>query len=85
MTGLIPDPWDAGAVAAILPQLADLPGIDWGKPLADWSRETMTDFLTKAMALVRQAVIARDHSEHHITQRRPNAADVQLDDSVPFL
>jgi hypothetical protein len=29
LTGLDPDPWDAGAVVAILPWLGDTPGIDW--------------------------------------------------------
>jgi hypothetical protein len=32
MTGYDPDPWDAGAVATILPQLADTPGVDWSAP-----------------------------------------------------
>ena len=69
MTGLDPDPWDAGAVAAILPQLADIPGIDWGKPLSDWSRDAMTEFLARAMALIRPAVIARDLSERGVTRK----------------
>ena len=60
MTGLDPDPWDAGAVAAILSELANTPGIDWSKPLAEWPRETMVEFLTAALALMRKAVIARD-------------------------
>jgi hypothetical protein len=33
---------DAGAVVAILPELADTPGINWSKPLAGWPRETTT-------------------------------------------
>ena len=46
MTALDPDPWDAGAVVAILPELADAcPGIDWAQPLASWSRKTMAEFL----------------------------------------
>ena len=39
LTGLDRNPWDAGAIAAILPSLADVK-IDWSKPLADWPRET---------------------------------------------
>ena len=50
MTGLEPDPWDAGAVAAILPELADAcPDIDWSQPLAAWPRETMVEFLLAAL------------------------------------
>jgi hypothetical protein len=69
MTGLDPDPWDAGAVVAILPELADTPGIDWSKPLADWPRETMVDFLLTAMRLIRKALTARDLSEKGVTRK----------------
>src|SRR4029077_11983504 len=59
MTALDPEPWDAGAVAAILPDLADAcPDLDWSKPPAEWSRATMVDFLLKAMPLIRKAMIA---------------------------
>jgi hypothetical protein len=69
LTGLNPDPWDAGAVVAILPELADTPGIDWSKPLAGWPRETMVEFLTIALALIRKAVIARDLSDKGVTRK----------------
>ena len=69
MTGLDPDPWDAGAVVAILPELADTPGIDWSKPPADWPRETMVEFLTTALAFIRKAVIARDLSDKGVTRK----------------
>jgi hypothetical protein len=69
LTGLDPDPWDAGAVVAILPELADTPGIDWSKPLAGWPRETMVKFLTTALGLIRKAVIARDLSDKGITRK----------------
>ena len=69
MTGLDPDPWDAGAVAAILSELANTPGIDWSKPLAEWPRETMVEFLTAALALMRKAVIARDLSAKGVTRQ----------------
>jgi hypothetical protein len=39
-TGLDPDPWDSGAIAAILPELADAP-VDWTVPLAELSRDEM--------------------------------------------
>jgi hypothetical protein len=54
---------------AILPDLADTPGIDWSKPIAGWPRETMVEFLTIALALIRKAVIARDLSDKGITQK----------------
>jgi hypothetical protein len=69
MTGLDPDPWDAGAVATILPALADTPGIDWFKSPNDWPRETMIRFLTVALGLIRKASIARDLGGGTITRK----------------
>jgi hypothetical protein len=59
-TGTIPQPWDAGAVATILPKLADVPGIDWSLPLDEWPREMMLTFLCAGFDLVRKAMAARD-------------------------
>jgi hypothetical protein len=70
LTTLDPQPWDAGAVIAILPQLADAcPDIDWTKPLSSWSKETMASFLLAAMRLTRKAMIARDLSDKGITRK----------------
>jgi hypothetical protein len=77
---LDPNPWDAGVVAAILPQLADVPGIDWSKPLTGWSREQMIGFLTTALGLIRTAIRARDLGGGSIT--RKSGAD-ELNDPVP--
>ena len=68
---LDPQPWDAGAVAAVLPDLADACAdtVDWSKPLAQWPRETIIEFLLKAMPLIRKAVIARDLSDRGITRQ----------------
>ena len=71
LTALDPQPWDAGAVAAILPELADAcaEAVDWSKPLAQWPRDTIIAFLLKAMPLIRKAVIARDLSDKGITRK----------------
>jgi hypothetical protein len=76
LTALDPEPWDAGAVAAILPELADACAeiVDWSKPLAQWPRDTIIAFLLKAMPLIRKAMIARDLSDKGIT--RKSSADV---------
>jgi hypothetical protein len=76
MTALDPQPWDSGAVAAILPELADACAdtVDWSKPLAEWPRETIIEFLLKAMPLIRKAQIAHDLSDKGIT--RQSRADV---------
>jgi hypothetical protein len=52
--------WDAGAIVAILPQLADTSGIDTSVALAEWPRETMLHFLVTALGLARKAMAARD-------------------------
>jgi hypothetical protein len=70
VTGLDPQPWDIGAIMAILPELADAcPDIDWSQPLASWPREIMADFLLTAMRLIRKALIARDFSGKGITRK----------------
>jgi len=70
MMALDPQPWDVGAVVAILPDLANAcPDIDWSQPLAQWPRETMVEFLLKAMPLIRKAMIARDLGEKGITRK----------------
>jgi hypothetical protein len=70
MLALDPQPWDAGAVAAILPDLADAcAGLVWSKPLAQWSRDSIIEFLLKAMPLIRKAMIARDSSDSGITRK----------------
>jgi hypothetical protein len=67
---LDPDPWDAGAVEAILPELADaLPDLDWSRPVVDWQRATMTEFLLTALRFVHRAQEARDHSGRGVTRK----------------
>jgi hypothetical protein len=74
MTGLDPEPWDAGAVAAILPELASA-SFDWSQPITAWPKETMTEFLLTAMRLIRKAMIARDLSDKGVT-RQSNASTI---------
>jgi hypothetical protein len=70
LTALDPEPWDAGAVAAILPDLADAcSGVDWSQPLTAWPKDTMVEFLLTAMRLIRRAMIARDLSEKGVTRQ----------------
>jgi hypothetical protein len=76
LTGLDPEPWDAGCVAAILPELAGAcAGIDWSQPVTAWPKDTMIEFLLTAMRLIRKAMIARDLSDKGIT-RQSNASTI---------
>ena len=99
-TALDPQPWDAGAVAHILPRLADLDGIDWERPVAAWSKDTVTRFLLAAMKLITAAMTARDVSSGGVTTNHkpleqmqriasaeaggPLAAPGEFNDALPF-
>jgi hypothetical protein len=76
LVALDPQPWDAGAVTAILPELADACAeiVDWSKPFGEWPRDTIIEFLLKAMPLIRKATIARDLSAKGVT--RKSSADM---------
>ena len=99
--GLDPDPRMAGAVAAILPKLAEAcPELDWSKPVGDWPKEDMVEFLGVAFELINEALRARDAIEDRVLgkvanpdviARKINAAagnslmtKDELKDSVPF-
>jgi hypothetical protein len=82
LTGLDLNPWDAGAVRTILAELCDAAQVDWDLPLKDWSAETMTDFLTVTLGLIRKATIARDLGSG-ITRRSSLTPD-ELNDSIQF-
>jgi hypothetical protein len=79
--GLNPDPWDFGAIASILPKLADTREIDWTKPLAEWSREGIVQFLQTALALVRNAIACRDNGGCGITRKPEEIPD--FNDPLP--
>ena len=61
------DAWDAGAIATILPKLAETPDIDWSSPLAEWPRDRTVRFLATALRLTHEAMTARDRG-HGVTR-----------------
>jgi hypothetical protein len=65
-----PDPWDVGAVASILSELADS-DIDWNKSLAELPRDEMIAFLADALSLIHKAMAARDRGQSLVTRRTP--------------
>ena len=66
-TGLEPDPWLAGAVAAILPKLFEAcPELDWSQPIGEWSKNAIAEFLLAAFGLIQRALAARDVAEAQI-------------------
>jgi hypothetical protein len=86
-TGLDPDPWLAGAIATVLPELANTK-VDWNASLADLSRDEMITFLGDAYTLISKAMRARDLGEHHIIRRPPTGPtteDAPWNDPIPAL
>jgi hypothetical protein len=55
-----PEPWDTGAVMAILPMLPEAcgDGFDWAKPIGEWPKETIAQFLLTAFTLMMRANVA---------------------------
>jgi NAD(P)-dependent dehydrogenase (short-subunit alcohol dehydrogenase family) len=61
VTKLTPNPWDIGAVRAILPELVkSCAGFDWTKPANAWSKDVLAEFLLASFTLIQRAVAARD-------------------------
>jgi len=60
MTGREPAPWEAGAIATILPQLGNLDAVPWGKPIGDWSKDEITSFAWQIYKLTDSALARRD-------------------------
>ena len=86
---LNPDPWDTGAIEAILPELGNC-AADWSKPLSQFSRGEMIAFLGDAYNLIGKAMLARDLGEPLVTRKGPpgteGAPEVagNWDDPLPF-
>lgn len=95
-----PAPWEAGAVSTILPALGDLQGVDWSKPIGEWSRDQITSFAWQIHRLTDAALAARDEGavcnitrklnqpemerEISATHGGPLLARGELDDDIPF-
>jgi hypothetical protein len=82
-TGIDPNPWDAGAIGTILPELANAP-VDWTAPLVELSRDEMITFLGAAYTLINRAMQARELGGNVITRKAPDGTAAALDDPIPF-
>ena len=73
VTNLGPDPWDLGAVKAILPELAkSCVGFDWSKPASQWSKDELAQFLLAGFDVVRRAYAARNMIEQQVAGKLMN-------------
>jgi hypothetical protein len=93
------EPWEIGAVEAALPGLAELTGVDWSKPIGDWSKEEMARLMWRAHRLTDSALAARDNGafgklvkfskekiEREISAARGGSLMTQdeMSDEIPF-
>jgi hypothetical protein len=62
-TGAEHEPWDIGAIASILPELAAQAPVNWSVPVGAWSKDDMLAMLNTAFRLMRRAMAARDFGE----------------------
>jgi hypothetical protein len=71
---LTPNPWDVGAVKAILSELAkSCAGFDWSKPASAWSKDELATFLLTGFDLIQRAADARGAVEEKIAGKPVNA------------
>ncbi len=80
VTRMDPSPCDGAIILSVLPRLADQAGIDWGRPVAEWSKEEMANFVGLAWRLIDEAKAALNRTSPGILQRPAN----NLSDDVPF-
>ncbi len=65
-----PAPWEAGAVGTILPALGNLQGVDWSKPIGEWSKDAIISFAWQIHRLTDAALAARDEgAKDKVVQR----------------
>jgi hypothetical protein len=72
-TRLDPNPWDTGAIRAILPELARSCAFDWSKPANTWTKDELAGFLSSAFTLIQRATSARDTVEVQVAGKPINA------------
>lgn len=49
-----PDAYTVGFARAVLPLMGKLPGLDWSKPLKDWSRDEMSFLLASGFEAIEE-------------------------------
>jgi hypothetical protein len=83
MIEMSPAPGDVAVIRSILPTLASQVKIDWARPLSDWSKDEMTDFLLQAWLLANNADhVLADGAGSKILHKKP-ADDLQCPHGMP--
>jgi hypothetical protein len=100
MVGYSPEPWEYGAVETILPELGEIKGVDWEKPIGEWSKNQIISFACQIHRLADKALMMRSMGEEDsITQKidqprwerelsagqgGPLLSRGELNDDIPF-
>jgi hypothetical protein len=71
LSGQAPEPWEAGAVDAVLPALSEINGIDWSKPVGEWAKDQVVAFAWRSYKLIDGALAAQDEGKLGLTHRTP--------------
>lgn len=92
-----PGPWEAGAVETILPALGGMSGVDWSKPIGEWSKDQIVSFAWQIHKLTDGALARRDDGNRPVdfSQSRteriasanvggPMMTREELNDDIPF-
>jgi hypothetical protein len=90
----------SGAIETILPALGDLEGVDWAKPIGEWSKDAIVSFAYQIHRLTDTALAARDEGAGDKIVRKlsqpelerelsaghggPLLARRELNDDIPF-
>lgn len=83
MTCRDPAPWEAGAVSSILPSLGDLKGVDWSKPIGEWSKDAIVSLAWQIHKLTDAALAARDEGAVcNITRKLNGQAEMEREISA---
>lgn len=100
MAGRDPQPTEAGQIESILSDLSGIDGIDWSKPVAEWTKPQIIQFVWCAHRMMMQATdrhndgmqdkivqrISQTQSErlHSAASGGPLMSRDELNDDVPF-
>lgn len=92
-----PPPWEHGAIETILPALGGMNGVDWSKPVGEWSKEQIVSFAWQIYKLTDAALVRRDDGNRPVdfskarTERIASAnvggplmTHDELNDDIPF-
>lgn len=60
MSNRDPEPWEAGAITSILPDLGSIDGLDWDQPIGEWSKDQIVKFAWSIHRMSNSAMASRD-------------------------